>query len=135
MFQVISDKKGLTKQKWTQLERAIQIMVLANDEWACRAALALFELQTPEEQAEEKTVDLNYKGLSSTDAEFFSGIAKRLLDKKNISYSQLESVRQRTLKYRGQLAKLVVKIRGQEYARRLVKTLVGGGMNDKQAKV
>lgn len=128
MFEVVTNKLSAEAQAWDKVERAIQTMVLIDDDWACRAVLALFDLQTPYEQDANETNDKNQAGFSKADADFFGNIAKRLLDKKNISSSQLIHVRQRIMKYRNQLAHLVIGKRGPEYATALVEKVITLGI-------
>lgn len=128
MFDVVTNKLSAEAQAWDKVERAIQTMVLIDDDWACRAVLALYDLQTPYEQDTNETNDRNQAGFSKADADFFCNIAKRLLEKKNISSSQLIHVRQRIMKYRNQLAHIVIGKKGPEYATALVEKVITLGI-------
>lgn len=128
MFEVVANKLSAEAQAWDKVERAIQVMVLTDDRWACRAILALYDLQTPYEQDGNVAVEKNGKGFSKTDADFFGNVAKRLLEKKNISSSQLIHARQRILKYRNQLAHLIVAKQGPQYAKELVERVITLGL-------
>ena len=128
MYEVVTTKNSEEAQAWDAVERSLQVMILSDDRWACGAILALFELQTPDEQKVNETAENNGVGFSKTDADFFSNIAKRLIEKKNITSSQLMTARQRLLKYRNQLAHLVIAKKGPAYAKALAEKVVTLGI-------
>lgn len=80
---------------------------LATDmDWLKRGVLAVYALQTAQEQSAQGTVEQNGVGFSGADGEFLSSIAEQLKKGRPLSAKQLPWVRKKMVKYAGQLAEL-----------------------------
>jgi hypothetical protein len=77
--------------------------VASDPRWTERAILAIFKLQTPEEQQHEQTVEHNNIGFTGADGEYLSSLAKQLLKGYHLSTKQLAIAQHKMPKYAGQL--------------------------------
>lgn len=81
-------------------------MVKTNRGWARRAVLALYNLQTPDEQSVNSTFIENGKGFNSYDAYTLSEIAKVFLARGLPTSTEWRILHNRLPKYAGQLLKI-----------------------------
>lgn len=77
--------------------------------WLERGVLAIYELQTEDEKKSHVTVHHNKVGFSEFDASFFTYIAEYLKSGNHLSNGYVEKVRNRMMKYAGQLTKIANK--------------------------
>ena len=76
----------------------------ANDENVERALLALYSLQTDTEKATEQTSETNHVGFNLADGKSLPKYAKKLIAGEKLTPAEIRHVRQRLMKYSGQLA-------------------------------
>jgi hypothetical protein len=80
---------------------------LATDiNWLKRGVLAVYALQTAQEQGAQGTIEQNGVGFSGADGEFLSSVAEQLKKGRPLTAKQLPWVRKKMVKYAGQLAEL-----------------------------
>lgn len=83
---------------------------LNNDiRWLERGVLAIYKLQTQDEQHEKETLLNNNIGFNGADAKYLSYVAEYLKAGKHLSGDHVTKVRKRLLKYSGQLCKIANK--------------------------
>jgi|TARA_Y100000310_G_scaffold326834_1_gene392265 hypothetical protein len=81
----------------------IRTKVQENPEWACKGCVAIFALQTAEEQKSAITTEDNGVGFSGVDAEFLTSLAVQYTQRGSLSPRQLVHLHKRMKKYAGQL--------------------------------
>lgn len=81
--------------------------ISSNDKWALRAAIRIYQSQTPEEQNSHATLDSNGQGFNAFDSPVVSPIVERYLRTGLVSTGSLQQLKRRMPKYVGQLYKLV----------------------------
>ncbi len=74
--------------------------------WAEKAVVAIYRLQTTDEQNSGETRHSNGVGFSGSDAEFGTSIARRIINGQSLTPKQEAVTRKMISKYSGQLAKL-----------------------------
>ncbi|MFW6047247.1 MAG: hypothetical protein ACOCP4_05625 [Candidatus Woesearchaeota archaeon] len=74
--------------------------------WLERGVIALYRKQTEDEQGSKNTRHRNGKGFNIADAKYLSFIAEYLLSGNHLSGYHIEKVRNKMLKYSGQLARI-----------------------------
>jgi len=82
----------------------IDNLLITNDKAVERAIVALYKLQTPEEQAGKRTNDRNGIGFNQNDAPLGTYCAKWVLSGKRLSGPYLDKSRQLALRYHRQLS-------------------------------
>lgn len=81
----------------------IKTKVASDPKWATRAILALFELQTAQEQDYQQTVERNGQGFNGIDAEILSSFANQVKRGRTLSQKQLAIAYKKLPKYSKQL--------------------------------
>jgi hypothetical protein len=82
---------------------------LATDNrWLLRGLLAIYHKQTAAEQALRQTTVSNKVGFTAYDAEFLSGMTKLVEEQRALSAKQLDTVRNKMVKYAGQLVEIAI---------------------------
>lgn len=81
----------------------IRSMVSANEKWAVKGLLRIFERQTADEQESENTRYHNKVGFTGADAEILTSFAKRVLGGKDLTEKQMKYVFKLMPKYARQL--------------------------------
>lgn len=94
----------MTTKTWTKDE--IRKLLEDSDKAVARAILAIYGLQTADEQESEVTAHANGVGFNGVDAEFLSSLAKFYTTKGFLSPGQLKYGRKKIMKYTGQLVKI-----------------------------
>ena len=74
--------------------------------WLLKGVVAIYNLQTFEEQASGNTIKGNGVGFNSADAPFLTSIAEQILADKFLTEKQINAVRKAMIKYSGQLTAL-----------------------------
>jgi hypothetical protein len=92
------------KKIWTTNE--IEYNIQYNYKWLVRAVLALYQLQTTEEQFRKTTISKNNKGFDVIDAQYMSSIAQQIQEKRFLSMRDQYRARRILRKYIGQLTKI-----------------------------
>jgi hypothetical protein len=88
---------------------AILQKLMTNNRWLMRAVVAIYEKQTDNERAEDKTVEQNGIGFNAIDANIMSSFARQIQDTGSLSRRQLDIARTKMKKYCGQLSKIANK--------------------------
>lgn len=96
----------LTEDGRTWTKEEIRNKIETDDRWLIRGLLAIYNLQTADEQNSEVTAHLNGVGFNGMDARFASNIATWYNDKGFLTPKQIKGVRRVMLKYAGQLTKI-----------------------------
>jgi len=92
----------MTEQKvWTAEE--IKVLLTESDKAVARAILAIYKLQTADEQAIKETTEHNGVGYNGVDANFMSSLAQFYQSKGFLTDGQLKYGRKAIMKYAGQL--------------------------------
>jgi hypothetical protein len=86
---------------WTKEE--IKVLLETKDEMVKRSLLAIFSLQTNDEQESESTTHNNGVGFTGTDSEILSSFSKQLQSRGWLSPKQMTIARKKILKYTRQL--------------------------------
>ena len=90
--------------KWTK--EAIRERLKADDKWVIRGLLAIYRLQTDSEQNAGMTKEENGVGFNGVDSAILSDMAKQYLNRDFLTARQIGIVRDKILKYAGQLTKI-----------------------------
>lgn len=90
-----------TEKTWTVDE--IKALLKRSDKAVTRAVLAIYRLQTVDEQCSQTTKEYNGVGFNAIDSELMSSFAIQLLQGRTLSIKQLEIARKRMMKYSKQL--------------------------------
>lgn len=90
---------------WTKEE--VTRLLKSSDYSVKRALLALYSLQTTDEQTSLNTFHSNSRGFNAFDAPGFSSYAKTILQGYDLCESTIKKIRPRILKYVGQLITFV----------------------------
>ena len=93
------DRKTYTKNEIKQL-------LITSDKAVVRGLVAIFQLQTQNEQYSDSTSELNGVGFNGLDAKFGCSLAKQILSQRSLSLKQIEAGRKLILKYAGQLMRI-----------------------------
>ena len=91
----------MTQGKWTKQQ--IVDNVLASDQWAVRALMAVYRNQTESEQESETTVVKNGVGFTGYDAEILTSFAKCYERRRFLTPKQMAVLRKRIVRYWKQL--------------------------------
>ena len=97
-FQDLKTKKDRVAFVKTKLE--------TDSRWLLRGLVAIYRLQTADEQQTRSTKKVNSVGFSAFDAEFMSAMAERALTNMSLSPRQIEAIRNTMKKYAGQLVRI-----------------------------
>ena len=89
---------------WTKED--IRKVLQTDDKAVARGVVAIFNLQTEDEQNVGKTSVKNGVGFNGVDANFMSSIAQFYMRRNFLSPKQVEFARKKLLKYSNQLAML-----------------------------
>ena len=110
----------LTKDK----DRVVFIKekLATDDRWLIRGLLKIYEQQTADEQATRTTRVTNAIGFSAFDADFLTGMAKRVQDGYMLTPKQQIATRKAMAKYAGQLV-------------RIARLKLSGGISDATFKI
>jgi len=100
----LNDMCDYVVQFWTIDE--IRENLLTKPKWLFRGILAIYEYQTEDEKNRRDTNEYNDVGFNKFDADFLSGMAKRLLEDQQLSEKQVEVSKKKMIKYAGQLLKI-----------------------------
>jgi len=99
------------KKEWTKKE--IKEMLKSDDAAVCRGILAIYNMQTIDEQATEHTHYHNGVGFNGIDAKILSSFAKQIQSwrvekkyKRPLSEKQMTYARKKIVKYAGQLVSI-----------------------------
>ena len=84
----------------------IKIKLITDVKWLYRGILAIYEMQTLEEQSVENTLESNGVGFNGSDANLLSSFAKQLLQRGELSEKQRILARSKMVKYSSQLLKI-----------------------------
>jgi len=84
----------------------IKIKLITDVKWLYRGILAIYEMQTLEEQSVENTIESNGVGFNGSDANLLSSFAKQLLQRGELSEKQRILARSKMVKYSSQLLKI-----------------------------
>ena len=84
----------------------IKIKLITDTKWLYRGILAIYEMQTLEEQSVENTLESNGVGFNGSDANLLSSFAKQLLSRGELSEKQRILARSKMIKYSNQLLKI-----------------------------
>lgn len=93
-----------TKHQYSVEE--IRELVGCDRAWACRAIVALYKCQTPDEQASMETKHHNSAGFNGVDAEILSSFAEQLLRPRRLSDKQMQVAYRKLPKYAAQLHRI-----------------------------
>jgi hypothetical protein len=92
----------MAEQKiWTAEE--IKVLLAESDKAVARAILAIYNLQTADEQSIKETTEHNGVGYNGVDANFMSSLAQFYQSKGFLTAGQLKYGRKAIMKYAGQL--------------------------------
>ena len=86
----------------------IKINLQKNTKWLYKGILAIYNNQTDDEQISRVTNHTNNIGFNKFDADFLSGMAKLILDNRYLTVKQLETSRNKMIKYANQLLKIAI---------------------------
>lgn len=87
-------------------KETIKELLIRNDQAVSRGILAIFALQTADEQRAEATNKNNGMGFNGADAPILSSFAKQLRSGRTMSARQTEIARKKIIKYAGQLTRI-----------------------------
>lgn len=87
----------------TYTTETIKEKVSKDPRWATRALIALYQRQTTDEQASERTIERNGQGFNGIDAEILSSFANQVLAGRTLSQKQLAIAFKKLPKYSKQL--------------------------------
>lgn len=87
----------------THTTETIKEKVSKDPRWATRALIALYQRQTTDEQASERTIERNGQGFNGIDAEILSSFANQVLAGRTLSQKQLAIAFKKLPKYSKQL--------------------------------
>lgn len=90
--------------KWTK--EAIRERLKADDKWLIRGLLAIYRHQTDSEQNAGMTKEDNGVGFNGVDSAILSDMAKQFITRDFLTPRQIAIIRDKMLKYAGQLAKI-----------------------------
>lgn len=90
--------------KWTK--ETIRKRLATDDMWLIRGLLAIYRHQTDSEQNAGMTKEENGVGFNGVDSAILSDMAKQYLNRNFLTPRQIAIVRDKMLKYSGQLAKI-----------------------------
>lgn len=96
---------AVTEKQWTVDE--IKALLKRNDRAVERGILAIYGLQTEDEQYNKETRMHNGVGFSSFDSKILSSFAQIIQSKRPLTRKQMEVARNRILKYSKQLLMIV----------------------------
>jgi hypothetical protein len=99
--------KVKAEKQWTR--EFIWNRIQTSDKWMVHGLLAIYDLQTPEEQNKYVTIEDNHVGFTGVDAPFMTGMAKWWNDKHFFTDKQKVAIRKTLEKYCGQLEKIANK--------------------------
>jgi len=94
----------MTTKNWTIEE--IRELLIESDKAVARAIVAVYNLQTEDEQIMKETAHQNGVGFNGVDAEFLSSLAQFYTAKGFLTAGQLKYGRKKIMKYAGQLKML-----------------------------
>jgi len=92
------------RRAWTK--EAIQEMLAARDRAVERGLLAIYRLQTDQERGAQETLEHNGVGFNAFDAKAMTVQAQYLLRFGSLTPGRISLVRERLMKYAGQLARI-----------------------------
>jgi hypothetical protein len=84
----------------------VKALLSRNDKAVERGIVRIYDLQTADEQASDRTKHRNKVGFNGVDAGFGSYLAKWVKGGKSLTGKYLAAARKMTLKYAGQLTKV-----------------------------
>lgn len=87
----------------------IKIAMHKSPDWLCRGVVAIFEMQTHDEQLAESTQESNGVGFNGVDAYILSSFAKQINAGRTLSKKQLAIALKKMPKYAGQLLKIATR--------------------------
>ena len=99
---------------WTKED--IRELLLTDDKAVARGVVAIFNLQTEDEQNVGETSVKNGVGFNGVDANFMSSIAQFYMRRNFLSPKQVEFARKKLLKYSNQLT-MIANAKSQEVSR------------------
>ena len=99
---------------WTKED--IRELLLTDDKAVARGVVAIFNLQTEDEQNVGETSVKNGVGFNGVDANFMSSIAQFYMRRNFLSAKQVEFARKKLLKYSNQLT-MIANAKLQEVSR------------------
>lgn len=88
------------------LKSDIAEKLATNDQWLIRGIIAIYKLQTEEEQSCEETLENNGVGFNGVDGPFLSSLAEQINKGRSLSVKQIAAARKSMKKYAGQLTKI-----------------------------
>jgi len=80
--------------------------LLTNNQWLIRGAMAIYSMQTAQEQRAEITLEDNGVGFNGVDAPFCSSLIDQWETRNSLSERQWAALRKCMVKYSGQLCKI-----------------------------
>ena len=84
----------------------IKSKVGSDPRWVSRSIIAIYNLQTREEQNKQRTLEYNGIGFNGIDSEILSSFAKQLLNGRTLSVKQLAIAYRKMPKYSSQLCQI-----------------------------
>ncbi len=100
----------------TWIKEEIQTNLRDNDTWVIRGVVAIYNLQTTDEQRKQETTENNGVGFNGVDGYIMSSFAEQIQTWMNnrsprkfrfpLSQKQLKIARKKIIKYAGQLTKI-----------------------------
>lgn len=87
----------------------IKTLLLSDPRAVQRGTIAIYQLQTLEEQNHGVTVERNGIGFNAFDAEYMTQMAEKFINKRPYTDKQFNACRKILLKYAGQLARIANK--------------------------
>lgn len=98
---VNTNYKEFTNQK--QWKLYLKWLITNNDKALLKSIITIFKNQEEDEQVKGKTMKENGKGFSKVDAEFLSGLAIKILAKKELQWFEIKEAKYKMVKYWKQL--------------------------------